>query len=302
MCFEKILFALIISICPHSYAIITPDEPLIFTLESKNGTISCLIAANHRVIKPAEITPFINNCRNKAKAIVVETNINILPANIWTLYERNSTDLSVMDLKKITLEKINVALRKERYTEEEIIYLLKLQPVAIYRKLLFSKSLSSKISLLPNIDIEFTKIAHSDKNINIIELEGYNGLFKAERDITIDQIDVLISCIADLILDEANLMKYLLKQDEYIKNSSAQPNLNTARDKKYLLDTEGLGLPSFSINFDSDKRNTSIGNNLLSILEKEESLLIFLGPTHVGGYNSVLKKLIENNIKVTRIK
>jgi uncharacterized protein YbaP (TraB family) len=293
----RIFFVIFLSGC---FAQPTPDKPLIFHLESATGLKSCLIALSHMVEIPATESINILDCEKQAQALVLEMDPNSLPENFWSIYTIKEKDLQIANLSQNTIEKIVPALKASQYSDAEIKYFLTLHPVAIYRALTYSKSMAPTRKLHPNIDMQIAKIA-SEKKFQIVEIEGMSAYAEMEKLLTVDKVDFLISHMCDLILSKELTENYLKKVNNYTKNLSSQPDIDTAWNKKLYFNLEILNLPAYTIWHDVDSRNINMAKNILKIVNADKQVLIFVGSAHVGGANSVLKILETNGLKIIRV-
>lgn len=278
-----------------------PDNPLIFSLETPNGSQSCLIAINHLVLRPALESAEILACEKRARALVLESNPAVPPTFSWSAYERKKGELGLANLHESTVKKIIPALKAAQYSDEEIKYFLTLHPVAIYRALVYSKALAPNADLKANLDIQLARVAHS-KYFKIIEMEGMKSYFQSERQLDVDQIDLLISRMCDLLLKPERMASYAAMANGFAQNLSAQPDVDTAWNKKVWFNTVVLGLPQYTVFHDVDNRNFLMVDGMLKATEAEGAVLIFIGSAHIGGPNGVLKLLEKKGVKATRIR
>lgn len=278
-----------------------PDEPLIFFLEVNGGPKNCLIALSHLTLLPAIESIEIIDCEKRARALVLEASPALIPRPYWSGYERKHGDPGISNISGATFKKIVPALKRARYSDKDIQYFLTLHPIAIYRALTYSKLLAPKPRLSANLDIQVATIANS-KNFKIIEMEGMPSYFHSERQLTIEQIDLLISRMCDLLLQPESIADYAVKVNQYVQDLSSQPDVDTAWNKKFWFNTVALGLPSYTMSHDVDSRNVTMVNGMLKAMDAEESVLIFIGSAHIGGPNGVLKQLERRGVKITRIR
>jgi TraB/PrgY/gumN family len=278
------------------------DEPLIFHLQTLSGVKSCLIALNHVAIEPATETPEISDCRKSSQAYVFEQNPAEKPELWVNLYKKMPGDVSLSNFTLSTQQKIESALKAGNFSEQEIRHLIDdLHPFAIYKAMTMSTALEPNVRLMPNIDSNFAFDALKN-GIPILEMEGNHNVIKSDRATPIDQLDILISAMAELLVNKSQLNIYHRLADQYAKNLSAQPNIETALEKKISYNTKALGLPAFSVTVDVLSRNEQLTIGLINALEKESPVLAFIGAAHLGGKEGVIERLQDRGIKVTRIK
>lgn len=277
-----------------------PDVPLVFSLEMDGRDRGCLIASSHLAVIPALENSLIMNCEKKARALVVESNIGNGGIFSWEGFRRKGGDPSFKDLSEKTIQKVRPALRAAQYGESVIDYFFRLHPIAVYRALQYSKILAPSVGMKPNIDAQLI-LAAQGKKFKIIEAEGMAEYYSSERRASISQIDELISLMSDLMLDQNRVKAYKNAVDDYVSNLSAQPDVNTAREKALWFNTVMLGLPSYTIALDVDDRNPFIGENIVKAINSEEVVLILIGATHMGGAAGLMDFLKKKNVKMTRL-
>lgn len=276
------------------------NAPLLFYLESKDGTKSCLMASSHVAITPSSESKELIDCIKHAKAYAFESNILETPKFFPQILTRNSEEISYSDLSLTTREKIKPALRELQYTEADIDYILQLHPVGIYRALTHAKKLEPEVQLVPNLDIAIAQSVIA-KKVKYIELEGITELSKSERRISLDQLNELITIMCDLVLDAAKFAAYKIEINKYAQSLNALPNIESGWNLQFHFNTKMLGLPAYSVTHEVDNRNALIGANMLKAMKENGSVMMFVGAAHVGGPASVLKVLEQAGIRVERI-
>ena len=276
------------------------DRPLIFSLKTQTGRSGCLVAINHLVLHPAEESAEIVACERQARSLVVEAAPKGDNTFSWSRYARSKNDPSLQDLSQATIKKVRQALTLALYSQHDIDSLLTLHPAAIYRALIYSKALSD-VKLVPNLDLRLMEAARL-KNFAIREMEGMEGYFENERRLTSQQLEEILSGLCDLYIEPERLKRTRTLVDQYANDASAQPEIDTARNKKLWFNTIALGLPEFTVAHDVDARNPAIVRGMLKAMEADGSVLIFVGAAHVGGPEGLIKLLRDEGVAVTRLR
>lgn len=276
------------------------DRPLIFSLKTQTGRGGCLVAINHLVLHPAEESAEIVACERQARSLVMEAAPKGDNIFSWSRYARRKNDPSSHDLSQATTKKVRHALALALYSQHDIEFLLTLHPAAIYRALTYSKALSD-VKLVANLDLRLMQSARL-KNFAIREMEGMEGYFENERRLTSQQLEEILPGLCDLFIEPERLKSTRTLFDQYANNSSAQPDIDTARNKKLWFNTIALGLPEFTVAHDVDARNPAIVRGMLKAIEADGNVLIFVGAAHIGGPEGVIKLLQNEGVTVSRLR
>lgn len=298
---KKLLYYLIVfCFVTSSSAFAEPDKPLLFSIKNSAGDSGCILAINHLVLERATETTELINCERNAKALVVETNINRPGGFSWDFYKRNVAEPSVETLTISKKKKIVLALFAAGYNQKDIEYFLKLHPSAIYRALQIGKGIKPNINLVYNIDIEILVNA-GRKNFKILEIEPSNIFAASDKQFDLKKLDTIISQMCELYLNSEYRLKYIAAATKFAENSSAQPSVDTAWEKKKFFNTSVSGLISDSVVLDIDSRNNRFADEIVSSLKSEKNILVMVGAAHIGGPNGVLKLLSASGLVISRL-
>jgi hypothetical protein len=270
---------------------------VILHLRTPAGGQACLVGATHLVLEKASADAQLLQCERDARVVLVEAFAMPEKAFSWSGYVRRSGDPSVSDLSPSTRARLPQCLGAAGYTEAGIDRFLALHPVAVYRALLYARTLAPPFSVFPNVDL-LVGAAALRKGFPTRELEGVDEFYRNDRTLSPQDIEAFIPPLCDLLRNadrvrefQASLLAYV-RANEEVHAPDEWWHLHRA------FKSQVLGLPEQASIHDVENRNPKMADNIEQFVNEYRYALVFVGGAHLGGPRGILAILKARGVTV----
>jgi uncharacterized protein YbaP (TraB family) len=270
---------------------------VILHLRTPAGGHACLVGIARLVLeKPSEDAQLLQ-CERDVRVVLVEAFPTEGKVFSCSWYVRRSGDPSVSDLSPSTRTRLPQCLCSAGYDQAETERFLALHPAAVYRALLYARSLKPAFSLFQNVDV-LVSAAALQNGFPVREFEGMDEFYRNDRRLSPQEVESFIQPLCDVVGNADRRAEFKVSALAYVR---AMEEARTADDVWKLtraFHSQALGLPEQASIHDIEQRNAKMADNIEQAVNESRSALVFVGGADLGGPRGILAILKARGVSV----